>query len=129
MPLPNPGMTFTHFDPLQASELKDLVEKIENLQDWSAFDDTMLLSSLFEDNTTNDVIYDFVKSGCVWSGDSYASTLNGSMTSGVVYLGGKRLTVAAVTAHAFAASKDTYLYLRDNGDGTASVQYNAVTNK
>lgn len=38
MPLPNPGMSFTPFDPLPASDLNDIVENIEGLQDWSAFD-------------------------------------------------------------------------------------------
>jgi hypothetical protein len=70
----------------------------------------------------------FVASGCVWTGDAYASTLNASMTSGVVYINGVRLTVSAITAHAFTASKDTYVDLYDNGDGTAGVQYNAVAN-
>lgn len=35
MPLPNPGMTFTPFDPLPASELNDIVENIEALADGS----------------------------------------------------------------------------------------------
>lgn len=73
-------------------------------------------------------LFDFVESGCVWSGDAYASTLNASMTSGVVWIGGKRLTVAAVTARAFTASKDTYVDLTDNGDGTAAFTYTAVAN-
>lgn len=72
--------------------------------------------------------YDFVASGCVWSGDSYGSTLAASMTSGVVYLSGKRLTVATVTARAFTASKDTYVDLSDNGDGTAAFTYTEVAN-
>lgn len=71
---------------------------------------------------------DFVASGCVWSGDSYGSTLAASMTSGVVYISGKRLTVAAVTARAFTASKDTYIDLSDNGDGTAAFTYTEVGN-
>lgn len=70
----------------------------------------------------------FIESGCVWSGDAYASTRNASMTSGVVYIGGKRLTVAAVSARTFTASKDTYVDFADNGDGTASIIYTEVTN-
>lgn len=38
MALPNPGMTFTPFDVLPASELNDLVENIESLADGSGFD-------------------------------------------------------------------------------------------
>lgn len=77
------------------------------------------LSTYQSENT-----FDHVASGCVWSGDSYASTLNGSMTAGVVYIGGVRVAVAVVTAHAFAASKDTYIYV----DNTGVVTYSAQTN-
>lgn len=74
-------------------------------------------------------LYDFIESGCVWSGDAYASTRNASMTAGVVWIGGKRLTVAAVTARSFTASKDVYVDLLDNGDGTAIPVYtDNVTN-
>lgn len=38
--LPNPGMSFTPFDPLAASELNDMVENIESVADGSAFDKT-----------------------------------------------------------------------------------------
>lgn len=72
--------------------------------------------------------YNFIESGCVWSGDSYGSTRNASMTSGVVYINGKRLTVAAVSARTFTASKDTYVDFADNGDGTAAIIYTEVTN-
>lgn len=70
----------------------------------------------------------FIESGCVWSGDSYGSNRNASMTSGVVYIGGKRLTVSAVSARTFTASRDTYVDFVDNGDGTAAIVYTEVTN-
>ena len=70
----------------------------------------------------------YVESGCVWSGDNYGVNRNASMTSGVVYIGGKRLTVSAVVARTFTASKDTYVDFADNGDGTASIIYTEVTN-
>ena len=78
---------------------------------------------------SDEFIFDHIASGCVWSGDAYASTRNASCTSGVVYLSGKRLTVAAVTARSFTASKDVYCDLKDNGDGTAVwVYYDNTTN-
>lgn len=70
----------------------------------------------------------YIASGCTWTPDSAGSTLNGSMSSGVVYIGGRRLTVGAVTAHAFTASRDTYVDFQDAGNGTATVIYTAVTN-
>lgn len=42
MPLPNPSMSFTPLDPLPASELNDIVENVEALQDWSAYDNGTL---------------------------------------------------------------------------------------
>lgn len=77
---------------------------------------------------TSENTFDHIASGCVWSGDAYASTLLASMTSGVIYIAGKRLTVAAVTSRAFTASRDTYVDFSDNGDGTALISYSAQTN-
>jgi len=69
-------------------------------------------------------IYDYVASGCVWTGDSYNSTTVASMTSGVVYIGGKRVAVSAVTSRTFTASKDTYVDV----DNTGAITYTEVTN-
>lgn len=78
--------------------------------------------TLFNENT-----FDHVVSGCVWTADAAGSTLLASMTSGVVMLAGKRLTVAAVTSRTFTASKDTYIDISDNGDGTGLIAYDATT--
>lgn len=78
-------------------------------------------------STNSSFDFDYVRSGCVWSGDSYASTLNASMTSGYIRISGKTLRVPAVSARAFTASKDTYVDLSDNGDGTAAFTYTANT--
>lgn len=72
--------------------------------------------------------FDYVASGIVWSGDAYASTRAASMTAGVVYINGVRHTVAVVAARLFTASRDTYIDLLSNGDGTASPVYTEVTN-
>lgn len=68
--------------------------------------------------------FPFVVSGLVWSGDSYGSSLNGSMTAGFAYVNGTRVTVAAVSGHAFTASKDTYIDL----DNSGTLHYTEVTN-
>lgn len=83
---------------------------------------------LSTDPLRTELFYDYVASGCVWTGDSLGSTKNGSMTSGVIYIAGRRLTLVAVTAHVFTASKDTYIDASDNGDGTALLTYTEVTN-
>lgn len=45
MALPNPGMSFTPFDPLPAASLNDLVENIEALADGTAFDTSTTITS------------------------------------------------------------------------------------
>lgn len=73
--------------------------------------------------------YDYVVSGCIWSGDSYGGTLAASMTSGVVVINGSPITVATVTARAFTTNVDTYIDVLDAGDGTGTVVYTtAATN-
>lgn len=71
-----------------------------------------------------DVQFDFVASGCVWTADAAGSTKAASMTSGVVYIGGKRVAVSAVTSRTFTASKDTYIDV----DNTGTITYTEVTN-
>jgi hypothetical protein len=67
--------------------------------------------------------YDYVVSGCEWTADAAGSTLAASMTAGVVVINGNPITVAAVTARTFTASKDVYQGFSDNGDGTALIVY------
>lgn len=73
-------------------------------------------------------LYDFVESGCVITADSAGTNKNYSITSGFVWLAGKRLTVASVAAQTVGASKDRYIDLHDNGDGTAVYVTNEVAN-
>lgn len=72
--------------------------------------------------------FNFIVSGLVISGDSYASTLNGSMTSGSVYIGGAPNSVAGFSGHAFTASKDTYVDILYSTTGVGSVVFTEVTN-
>lgn len=67
--------------------------------------------------------YDYVVSGCVWTADSAGVNRNASMTAGVVVINGNPITVAAVTARTFTASKDVYVDVLDNGDGTGLLVY------
>lgn len=71
--------------------------------------------------------YDYVASGGIWSGDAYGSTRNASMTALVCYINGQRGTISAVTARSFTASKDTYIDVL-NSSGTFSLVYTEVTN-
>lgn len=72
--------------------------------------------------------FNYIESGCAWTADSAGTTRNGSMTTGVVWIAGKRLTVAVTTAHVFTASKDTYVDFTDAGNGTATITYTEAVN-
>lgn len=67
---------------------------------------------------------DFIGSGGLWSADDIAVDRDASMTAAVAYIGGQRVTVSAVTAKTFTASKDTYVDLGING----VLDYNEVAN-
>lgn len=73
-------------------------------------------------------VFDHVMSGGVWSGDSYAVNRNASMTAMVAMINGRRIAISAVTARTFTASKDTYVDLLDNLDGTGTLVYTEVAN-
>ena len=70
----------------------------------------------------------FVSSGLVWTGDSYETTRAGSMTAGRVRVNSTFLSISAVTARVFTASRDTYIDVLDNLDGTGTLVYTEVTN-
>lgn len=66
----------------------------------------------------NKVFVDHVIEGCIWTGDSYGSTLLASMSAGLVMINGKVVSVDAIANRAFTASKDTYHYIDENGAST-----------
>jgi hypothetical protein len=70
----------------------------------------------------------YVISGCVWTADASGTNRNASMTAGTVMIKNVLLTVPAVTARTFTASKDTYVDFTDRGDGVATVTYTEVAN-
>lgn len=76
----------------------------------------------------NEALADFVASGGVWSGDNYSVSRNASMTAMIVYINGQRISIGAVTSRAFTASKDTYVDVLDNADGTGTLVYTEVAN-
>jgi hypothetical protein len=77
-------------------------------------DGGITLSTIRSENS-----FDYIASGCVLSGTGYGSTLAWNLTAGVVYIGGRRLTVAA-SSGTVTASKDTYFDLLDPGSGTVA---------
>lgn len=68
MPLPNPGMTFTPFDPLPASDLNDMVENIESLADGTGISDDVLLKRMFPDHEITNRILNYVESSDLGAG-------------------------------------------------------------
>lgn len=83
------------------------------------------IASINPNTILNDTISPFVQSGCIWSA---ASGLNGTMSSGIIYVGPSgsilRVSVPAVGSFTFTASKDTYVDIDYNGN----VTYQAVSN-
>lgn len=75
-------------------------------------------------DSINEFAFDFVVSGLVWTGDSLGVTRAASMTAGIAYISGVRVTIAAVTARTFTASKDTYIDLSSSG----TITYTEVSN-
>ena len=98
----------------------------EAFQSGLAFTNNVINTSKLK--TASDFIYDHVSSGIVITGDNLGVNKNYSISSGVVYIAGERCTVAAVSAQTVGASKDRYIDLRSNGDGTASYITNEVNN-
>jgi hypothetical protein len=68
-----------------------------------------------------ETIANFVSSGLIWSA---VTGLNGTMSSGIVYIQGIRVPVTAVGSKTFTASQDTYVDVDYNGN----VYYVAVAN-
>lgn len=71
---------------------------------------------------TNENNNPFAYSGGVLSADSAGVNRNGSMTAAVIYINGKRLSLNAVSARTYTASKDTYVFVDDTGTITYSEQ-------
>lgn len=120
--LPNPGMSFTPFDPLPAADLNDMVENIEAIANLSVFADGDIPRNLVAN--LGDGEYDYVQTGIIWTADAAGSTLLASMTAGTVYINGLKVPVAAVNNRAFTASRDTYIDIGVDG----VVDYNPQTN-
>jgi hypothetical protein len=81
--------------------------------------DTQLATAVSPVTRSTEYSFDFVASGCVWTADAAGSTRVASMTSGVVYINGVRVTVSAVTSRTFTASKDVYVDV----DSTGTITY------
>lgn len=106
-----------------ADTLVDIL-KIAHNDDGTIKNNAITTEAQFTDNVdpvmrAGETMFDHVASGCVLTGTGYGSTLAWSLTTGVVYIGGKRLTVAAATG-VVVATKDTYFDLLDPGTGTVA---------
>ncbi|CAB4183087.1 hypothetical protein UFOVP1439_57 [uncultured Caudovirales phage] len=77
----------------------------------------------------DELTFDYVQSGGVWTADSVGVNLNASMTAMVCYIDGRRISIGAVTARAFTTNVDTYIDVLSAGDGTGTLVYTtAATN-
>jgi hypothetical protein len=90
----------------------------------SSITSTKLDISIRPDTRWGESFQNYVASGCTWSADSPGVNRNASMLAGVVYIGGKRLTINAVANRTFTASKDTYIDI----DSSGNIVYTEVLN-
>jgi hypothetical protein len=123
--LPNPGMSFTPFDPLPAADLNNIVENIEAIADLSVFANGDIPINLLANYSAGKSNY--VESGCVITGTAYGSTLAWSMTSGVVWINGRRYTVSAASG-TVTASRDTYFDVLEPVSGSVATLVNTGGN-
>lgn len=72
--------------------------------------------------------FDHIASGLVITADNAGTNRNASMTAGIVYINGRRISISAVVARTYTASRDTYVDILDNLDGTGTLVYTEVTN-
>lgn len=108
MALPNPGMSFTPFDPLPASDLNDLVENIEALQDWSAFDTGTLPANLIDFSSDSEDA-----NGGVWWQEIKRTTLGSN---------GDLITVSSIPARSHL--KIIIFTLATGGNNTQVLTFN-----
>lgn len=69
----------------------------------------------------NLIVRNFVSSGCIWT---TVSGLQGTMSSGTLFINGNMVTVNGVVSNSFTASNDTYIDIDYNGN----IYYQAVSN-
>jgi hypothetical protein len=90
-----------------------------------------MVAAIKPETNFGETTFDYVASGCVITGDSYGTNLKWSMTAGVVYIGGRRVVVGALSAQDVTASKDTYIDVSNAGTvtftGGNSVANNAAS--
>lgn len=72
--------------------------------------------------------FGFVSTGLIWTADAAGSTRAATMSLGRVKVNSTFLAIGAVTSRIFTASRDTYVDILDNLDGTGTIVYTEVTN-
>lgn len=101
------------------------------IQSTQVSNDIVGLANGSNDTNTNsmstfrsEALYNFIASGCIWTADSVGVNKNASMSAGVAYIAGVRVTVAVVTGRVFTASVDTYI----DSNSAGTLVYTEVAN-
>lgn len=94
MSLPNPGMSFTPFDPLPASDLNDIVENIEALAAGTGFNTGAIPTAALADNSVTSVK---IPKGAILLGYSAANANQTGITTSETDLTFASVTVTVPT--------------------------------
>lgn len=116
-------------DPLDPVSVKAKFDAL--FQGVQAFDGSQILTKSITEAAladsinprlrSSEMLPNMIVSGCVWS---VVSGLNGTMSSGILYVNGYRVVVSSIGTHTFTANKDTYIDI----DYLGNVYYQEVAN-
>lgn len=80
MPLPNPSMSFSPFAILTAEEMNNIIENVEALQDWTAFDNDSFPTALIDDEA---ITHPKISTGADMNWQSWTPTF-GALSGGTL---------------------------------------------
>lgn len=126
LPYPNTPLNGQPGDPVPINANFTAIAQAIQAFDGSQISAATIVSSALNSTINpitrdNLIIGNFVSSGCIWS---TVSGLQGTMSSGTLFINGNMVTVNGVISNTFTASKDTYIDIDYNGN----IYYQAVAN-
>lgn len=130
MALPNPGMVFTPFDPLPASDLNDIVENVEALAAGTGLNDASVTAEKID---TGAITLGYVDKTSNFTTSASSATLITDMSLTVtIPTGGRRVKITVSGFNMYASNAGAYAQLNvwegtvGSGTRVASTQISAA---